>query len=141
MALHRLGCSVAIGLTSFMLGACGNQVREGNRTATPVVEVVPETQAMADVDRRATLALKQNLLTRFPENSASAQVEAGLTKDGYACGPNPTAPSERACLKVVREGVCEVNMIIRSAPYAPEKAQTIRICATAPASPQGSKSD
>ncbi len=133
MALYRLGTILLIGATG--LSGCGGQKPEGRSELTPVVEVLPETKATADVDARATLALKQVLLTNFPQNSPSALVETGLKKEGYECSPNPAAPSERACLKVVKEGACEINTIIRSTPYAPEKAQIIRICAVAPPLP------
>ncbi len=130
MALHRLVCVVLLGLVA--LGACSQQRRAGQSAPKPVVEVMPATKATVDVDRRATLVLKQELVTRFPQNSASATVEAALVKDGYACGQNPTAPAERACLKTNREGRCEVNIIVRSTPYLPEKAQIIRICEVSP---------
>jgi hypothetical protein len=92
------------------------------------VEAQPDATATADVDKRATLALKQDLVTRFPQNSPTAKVEAGLTKDGFDCGPNPMNAEERACLKAERKGPCEENTIVRSKPYLPEKAQFIRIC-------------
>jgi hypothetical protein len=133
MALYRLGLSLLL----VVLWGCGNQKTAGQTAPRPVVEVMPATKATADVDRRATLALKQSLMTNFPKNSSSLDVEAALLKDGYECGSNPAAPRERACLKAVREGVCEINTIVRSTPYAPEKAQVIKICevgATAPKS-------
>jgi hypothetical protein len=118
-----------------LLTGCQEQRPNGQAASQPVVEVMPATKATADVDRRATLALKQDLLTRFPQKSLGAAVETTLSEDGFACGPNPTAPTERACLKVVRSGVCEVNTIIRTTPYTPDKAQVIKICETgAPAS-------
>jgi hypothetical protein len=133
MALYRLGLALAVGLVG--VGGCHNQQTKAPSGARPVVEISPDTTAVADVDPRATLALKQDLVTRFPQNSPSAVVEAGLVKEGYDCTPNPAARSERACLKVAREGGCEINTIVRSSPYAPEKAQVIKICevgATAP---------
>lgn len=129
MALYRLNCAV-LGAVS-LLSACGNQGSSTQPTPHPVVEAVPATKATADVDARATLALKQELLTNFPQNSAGNVVEVGLANDGFECGPNPAAPTERACLKAEREGVCEINQIIRTAPYAPEKAQVIKICEAA----------
>jgi hypothetical protein len=124
VALHRLAL-----LGGFIfLGSCGSPKPVGQSTPTPVVEVLPDTTATADVDRRATMALKQNLLNSFPQNSPSTAVETGLSKDGFDCGPNPAAPTERACLKAVREGACEINTIVRTTPYAPEKAQVIRVC-------------
>jgi hypothetical protein len=125
MALHRLAVLAGIALA---LGGCDTQKTQGQSQARPVVEVTPATKATADVDRRATLALKQSLLTTYPEATASDVLEMGLVKEGYACGPNPSAPSERACLKAQREGTCEVNTIIRSAPYAPDKSQVIKVC-------------
>jgi hypothetical protein len=138
VALHRViarpsfgACLVLVAL----LAGCQDQNPNGRATSQPVVEVMPATKAIADVDRRATLALKQDLLARFPQKSVGAAVETELTEDGFTCGPNPTALTERACLKVVRSGVCEVNTIIRTTPYAPDKAQVIKICETgAPAS-------
>jgi hypothetical protein len=133
VALYRLIARPSL-LTSLALAAlltgCQDQKPNGQAAVQPVVEVMPATKAIADVDRRATLALKQDLLARFPQNSAGGAVETVLSEDGFACGPNPTAPAERACLKVVRSGVCEVNTIIRTTPYAPEKAQVIKICET-----------
>ena len=124
MALYRLGLLVCC----VVVNSCGSQKPAGQSAPKAVVEVLPTTTATADVDRRATLALKQNLLNSFPQNSPSAAVEAGLGKDGFDCGANPSAPAERACLKAVREGVCEINTIIRTAPYVPEKAQVIKVC-------------
>jgi hypothetical protein len=132
MALYRV--SAFILLASIALAGCGNPKTSGQSVPKPVVEAVPETKATADVDRRATLVLKQDLVTRFPQNSATQAVENGLKKDGFECGPNPAAPTERACLKVQRVDACEVNTIVRSAPYAPDKAQVIKICETAPPS-------
>jgi hypothetical protein len=114
------------------LSACGNPKPAGQSAAKPVVEVTPETTATADVDRRATMALKQNLLNSFPQNSSGTIVETGLLKDGFDCGPNPAAPTERACLKAVREGTCEINTIVRTTPYAPDKAQVIKVCEVTP---------
>jgi hypothetical protein len=129
MALHRLNRAV-LGAIS-LLSACGNQANPSQPSRQPVVEVTSATTATADVDARATLALKQVLLTNFPQNSAGNLVEAGLIRDGFGCGPNPAAPTERACLKANREGACEINTIIRTTPYAPEKAQVIKICEVA----------
>jgi hypothetical protein len=122
-----------VGLScAIVVSACSQQVpREGQSQAQPVVEVAPEATAFADVDKRATLALKQDLVTRFPQNSDPLVVEAGLQKIGYECGPNPAAPAERACLKVVKRDQCEDNAIVRVKPYVPERAQFIRICALA----------
>lgn len=116
--------AVAFGLAG--LAAC--QPTQEAETPEAQVEAHPDATATADVDKRATLALKQDLVTRFPQNSPTAKVEAGLTKDGFECGPNPMKPDERACLRAVRKGPCEENTIVRTAPYQPEKAQFIRIC-------------
>jgi hypothetical protein len=102
--------------------------KEAPTTAEAQVEARPDATATADVDKRATLALKQDLVTRFPQNSPTEKVEAGLIKDGFVCGPNPMKTDERACLKAVRVAACEENTIVRSQPYQPEKAQFIRIC-------------
>jgi hypothetical protein len=128
VALHRLNAPVIAVL--WLLAGCNDPRPAGQSESQPIVEAAPETTATADVDRRATLALKQSLLTSFPQNSPSAAVEAGLIKEGYACDPNPAAPAERACLKIVRDDACEINTIVRTNPYLPEKAQVIRICAT-----------
>jgi hypothetical protein len=125
VALYRLAILAGIALA---FGGCDTQKTQGQSQAQPVVEVTPATQATADVDRRATLALKQSLLTTYPEATASDVLEMGLVHEGYVCGPNPSAPSERACLKAQREGPCEVNTIIRSQPYVADKSQVIRIC-------------
>lgn len=114
--------------TSCILVACQDPRPIGQSEPRGVVDALPAVSATADVDRRATLTLKQDLVTRFPQNSPSGVVETGLTKDAFDCGPNPAASEERACLKVVREAACEVNSIVRTQPYAPEKAQVIRIC-------------
>jgi hypothetical protein len=116
------------GLVAFALAACSGEATQGQSGPTPVVEALPATTATADVDTRATLALKQAIMTRFPTNSQTATVEAALVSDGFLCSPNPTAPSERACLQSKREGACEVNTIIRTAPFAPDKSQVIKIC-------------
>jgi hypothetical protein len=126
MALYRLALVSALCL--LVLAGCDSGKTEGQSQARPVVEVTPATKATADVDRRATLALKQALMTSFPEATSTEAVEAGLIKDGFSCGPNPTAPDERACLQSKREGACEINKIIRSQPYLPDKAQVIKIC-------------
>jgi hypothetical protein len=128
MALYRLSQILCLGL--LCVSGCGQDHSAGQSAPVSKIEVMPPTKAVADVDRRATIVLKQDLVTRFPQNSPGSVVENGLSKNGYDCGPNPSAPIERACLKVVREGVCEVNTIVRTAPYAPEKAQVIRICET-----------
>ncbi|HCP65731.1 hypothetical protein [Aquidulcibacter sp.] len=120
-----LGLMLGIGLAGLV--GC-RPAKEASATAEAQVEARPDATATADVDRRATLALKQDLVTRFPQNSPTAKVEAGLIKDGYSCGPNPMKADERACLKAVRKGACEENTIVRSKPYLPEKAQFIRIC-------------
>lgn len=117
-----------------VLGACALTILAGCQpvkdpsTTQAHVEAHPDATATADVDKRATLALKQDLVTRFPQNSPTAEVEAGLIKDGFECGPNPMKTGERACLKAERKGGCEENTIVRSQPYLPEKAQFIRIC-------------
>jgi hypothetical protein len=131
MALYRLDLKrpltmVLVAMTG--LAACSDNKREIQTPSAQGPETLPDTTATADVDRRATLALKQTLVTNFPQNSPSAAVEAGLTKDGFTCGPNPAAPEERACLRAVREPACEINTIVRTSPYRPEKAQVIRIC-------------
>lgn len=134
MALYRLSLCALGGLA--LLAGCNNQSPEAKTQREPVVEVASGTQALADVDKRATLALKQSLMTDFPSDSTGAVVEAGLVKDGFDCSATPAAPTERACLKAVREGPCEVNTIVRTVPYTPQKAQVIKICevgATAPA--------
>lgn len=117
-----------VGLAACVLSACSKDTTQGQSGPTPVVEALPVTTATADVDTRATLALKQAIMTRFPANSQTATIEAALTSDGFLCSPNPTAPSERACLRAKREGACEVNTIIRTAPYNPDKSQVIKIC-------------
>lgn len=134
MALHRLGVGIVAGCA--LLWGCGASKPAGQSVPTAVVEVLPSTTATADVDRRATLALKQTLLSNFPQNSPGAAVEAGLVKDGFDCGPNPSAVTERACLKAVRDGACEINTIIRTTPYAPDKAQVIKVCEVPVASPK-----
>ena len=126
MALYRIVLSLGISL--LCLHGCNQQKPDSGTAKDPIAETMPATKATADVDRRATLALKQVLMTNFPQNTASEKVETGLRKDGYDCGPNPAATQERACIKAVREGACEINTIIRSTPYLPEKAQVIKIC-------------
>lgn len=111
-----------------LVGLAGCKPAEEAPAAEAQVEARPDATATADVDKRATLALKQDLVTRFPQNSPTAKVEAGLIKDGFVCGPNPMKTDERACLKAVRVDACEENTIVRSQPYQPEKAQFIRIC-------------
>lgn len=117
-----LACSLAL------ISVSGCNPGQEAPAADAHVEVHPDATATADVDARATLALKQDLVTRFPQNSPTAKVEAGLVKDGFECGPNPMKEGERACLKAVRKDGCEENTIVRSQPYLPEKAQFIRIC-------------
>jgi hypothetical protein len=111
-----------------LMGLAGCKPAKQAPAAEAQVEARPDATATADVDKRATLALKQDLVTRFPQNSPTAKVEAGLIKDGFVCGPNPMKTDERACLKAVRKEACEENTIVRSQPYQPEKAQFIRIC-------------
>ncbi len=111
-----------------LVGLAGCKPTQEAPAAEAQVEARPDATATADVDKRATLALKQDLVTRFPQNSPTAKVEAGLIKDGFVCGPNPMKTDERACLKAVRVDACEENTIVRSQPYQPEKAQFIRIC-------------
>jgi predicted flavoprotein YhiN len=113
---------------AFALSACGAQETQGQNQARPVVDVTPDASAVADVDRRATLALKQSLMNKFSADAPTGIVEVILDEDGFDCGPNPTAPSERACLKAVREGLCEINTIVRTAPYDADKAQVIKVC-------------
>jgi hypothetical protein len=125
VALYRLAILVGFALA---FGGCNGQKTQGQSQARPVVEVTPATKATADVDRRATLAFKQNLMTNYPQGTLGPALEAGLTRDGFTCGPNPSAQNERACLQTRREGTCEINMIVRSAPYAPDKSQVIKIC-------------
>lgn len=118
---------LALACVCLPLAACQPQGgQDGERQGQ--VEIAPEATATADVDRRATLALKQDLVTRFPQNSPTEAVEEGLKKDGFDCGPNPAKASERACLRAVRKEGCEENTIVRTKPYLPEKAQFIRIC-------------
>jgi hypothetical protein len=124
VALYRL---IALLLPASLVG-CGNSQQEWQSKPTPVVEALPQAKAIADVDARSTLALKQDLLTNFPYNSAGSVVETGLRAKGYTCDVNPVANGERACLKVVRESVCETNFIVRTLPYLPDKAQVIKIC-------------
>lgn len=119
----------ALALLCLALPAACSPPTNPRSVATPVVEAVPEADAFLSVDRRATLALKQVLVTRFPQNSPPAKVEQGLAADGYECGPDPTTPDERACLKVSEEAGCQVNVIVRVQPYRPEVAQVIRACA------------
>ena len=123
----HLVLGLILGLSLAGLGGC-NPTKEAPAAAEAQVEARPDATATADVDKRATLALKQDLVTRFPQNSPTAKVEAGLIKDGFVCGPNPMKTDERACLKAVRVDACEENTIVRSQPYQPEKAQLIRIC-------------
>lgn len=134
MALYRLGLAALVGCA--LLAACEAKRPEGQAQARPVVEVTPDTKAIADVDTRATLVLKQAIMTSFPEATPTQTVEAGLLKDGYECGPNPTAVTERACLKVQSDGPCEINKIVRSQPYRPDKSQVIKICEVDPLSGQ-----
>ncbi len=124
---RQIGIALTIGITLVGLTGC-KPSKEASTTAEAQVEARPDATATADVDKRATLALKQDLVTRFPQNSPTAKVEAGLVKDGFVCGPNPMKKDERACLKAVRVDACEENTIVRSQPYQPEKAQFIRIC-------------
>jgi hypothetical protein len=131
VALYRLSkarCVPYLCVALGVLGACGQDRRESQHAPQPQVEAMPAATATADVDRRATLILRQVLLTALPNYSTYAVVEAYLTKDGFSCGANPAAPDERACLKAVRETACEINTIVRSSPYAPHKAQVIKIC-------------
>jgi hypothetical protein len=123
-----LRVSAALLLSTIVLSACGGERTQGQSGPTPVVEALPATTATADVDTRATLALKQAIMTRFPASSDSAAVEAALLRDGFTCSDNPTAPGERACLRAKRDGTCEINSIIRTQPYVPDKAQVIKIC-------------
>jgi hypothetical protein len=131
MALYRLDPKWPLGIILIVLtgaAACSDQSRQSQSPPTQGPENLPNAKATVDVDKRATLALKQALVTNYPQNSPSALVEAGLTKDGFTCGPNPAAAGERACLKAVREPACEINTIVRTNPYRPEKAQVINIC-------------
>jgi hypothetical protein len=133
MAVYRLRQLPLLAL--IILSACDTQKPEGQSQPRPVVEVTPETKAIADVDARATLAFKQDLMTQFADSTTTPTLEAGLTKDGFSCGPNPAAKDERACLHTKRDGDCEINKIVRSQPYRPEKAQVIRICDVGGAAP------
>ena len=128
MILHRNTLVFGLILGISLVGLAGCKPTKEAPTAEAQVEARPDATATADVDKRATLALKQDLVTRFPQNSPTAKVEAGLIKDGFLCGPNPMKTDERACLKAVRKNTCEENTIVRSQPYQPEKAQFIRIC-------------
>jgi len=126
--LHRNHLVLGLMLGLSLVGLVGCKPTKEAPAAEAQVEARPDATATADVDKRATLALKQDLVTRFPQNSPTAKVEAGLVKDGFVCGPNPMQTNERACLKAVRKDACEENTIVRSQPYQPEKAQFIRIC-------------
>ncbi|CAN1518353.1 hypothetical protein MCEMIH15_01010 [Caulobacteraceae bacterium] len=128
MILHRNHLVLGLMLGLSLVGLVGCKPTKEAPAAEAQVEARPDATATADVDKRATLALKQDLVTRFPQNSPTAKVEAGLVKDGFVCGPNPMQTNERACLKAVRKDACEENTIVRSQPYQPEKAQFIRIC-------------
>ena len=128
MILHRKHLVLGLMLGISLVGLAGCKPTKEAPAAEAQVEARPDATATADVDKRATLALKQDLVTRFPQNSPTAKVEAGLVKDGFVCGPNPMKTDERACLKAVRKDGCEENTIVRSQPYQPEKAQFIRIC-------------
>ena len=128
MIVHREHFVLGLILGISLMGLAGCKPAKEDPAAEAQVEARPDATATADVDKRATLALKQDLVTRFPQNSPTAKVEAGLIKDGFVCGPNPMKTDERACLKAVRKDACEENTIVRSQPYQPEKAQFIRIC-------------
>lgn len=128
MILHSKHLVLGLILGISLVGLAGCKPTKEAPAAEAQVEARPDATATADVDKRATLALKQDLVTRFPQNSPTAKVEAGLVKDGFVCGPNPMQTDERACLKAVRKDACEENTIVRSQPYQPEKAQFIRIC-------------
>ncbi|MCZ8282664.1 MAG: hypothetical protein O9286_10530 [Aquidulcibacter sp.] len=128
MIVRREHFALGLILGISLMGLAGCKPAKQAPAAEAQVEARPDATATADVDKRATLALKQDLVTRFPQNSPTAKVEAGLIKDGFVCGPNPMKTDERACLKAVRKEACEENTIVRSQPYQPEKAQFIRIC-------------
>jgi hypothetical protein len=79
----RLSGTILLLLGVAFVSACKETNPVGRSQPAPVVEAGPAVTATADVDRRATLVLKQDLVTRFPQNSPGSEVEAGLTKDGF----------------------------------------------------------
>jgi hypothetical protein len=84
--------------------------------------------ALFDVQPEATAAFKTALGQQFPATANADTVEAGLSAEGFECGPDPTDITERACVREVAEGACTLISIVRSAPFLPEGAQVVRAC-------------
>lgn len=114
-------------LLALPLCACGPSAQSKLETAD-----APDMLATADLDAAATAALKQTLLTSYPAAIATQKLEADLLAKGYECTQDPADPAARACLKVVTDQKCDLHTIIPTKPFAPNKAQVIRICAAKP---------
>ena len=123
---HAAGHRIATVLCALALTGCGAKPATNGPHAA--AEPGPKPRAMADVDARATLALKQDLANRFPAGVSQQDLEQGLAALGYECGVNPAATDERACLQARTVNGCSVNAIVRTKPYDPDKSQVITIC-------------
>lgn len=88
----------------------------------------PEVRATFDTDMAATEALRTELQRTYGMAPDLAQLEAALSADGYFCGPDPSKPSETACLREQPRGACMEASLIRTRPWRPDQAQVVVIC-------------
>ena len=95
-----------------------------------------DIRALFDVQPEATNAFRAELADRYGAAETPSQtVEAALARDGFECGPDPTRPSERACVREAEDptdGLCTLISIVRSEPFLPGTAQIVRACSTQP---------
>lgn len=117
-----------VALAAFLaLGACG-QTASGPGVEQVQGDAETPAEALFDVDAAATTHWKEQLSIRFGRAAETAAVEAALVAEGFECGPDPTKPQERACLRVRPDNGCEQNEIVRTQPWVIDTAQIIRAC-------------
>jgi hypothetical protein len=113
---------LALAVTAGLASGCG----DGQSAEDQALK--DATDALFDTDLAATEALRTQLAGRFGSGADTEAIEAALTGEGYACQPDPGAPSERACLREVPRGDCTEMTIARIKPWRPQGAQVILVC-------------
>lgn len=87
-----------------------------------------QVQATFDTDMEGSAALRTRLLREFGMAPDIERLEAALSADGYFCGPDPSVPTETACLLEQNRGGCIEATLIRTRPWRPDQAQVVVIC-------------
>ncbi len=121
----------AIALLAISLMAC-DQLKSvnspsGDDAATP--KKGEKVVKNFDVDTEASAKFKAQIKEKFPADSKTEAVEAGLKSMGFECRKDETtSANERGCDKMETKDTCIYMSIVKTLPFNPDGAQIIKVC-------------